>query len=489
MKILMVASEAAPFIKTGGLGDVVGSLPKELARQGVDVRVVIPKYQAIPWEYRQKMQHIGYKYIPLGWRNQYMGVETLEKDGVTYYFIDNEYYFNGDYIYGDYDMEKFTFFSKAALEMLPMIDFYPDVIHCHDWQTAVIPVLWDANFRYRPGYENIKTVYTIHNLRFQGVHNKDFANSLLGIPWDYFSNDKIGKNKDANYMKAGIVFANIVGTVSPSYKEEICTPQFGEGLDWALASRGDNLKAILNGIDYIECSPVTSPFIPMNYNADTFTHGKPESKKALQQRMNWEQKPDTPIISMVTRLTSQKGLDLVISSLDRLMQRDLQFVILGTGDPHYEGALRDFAYRYGDKMRACITFSNELSHLIYAGSDMFLMPSSFEPCGLGQLIALNFGTLPIVHEVGGLKDTILSYNEETGEGNGFSFKPFNCRDMIYTIDRAINFYHSPKLWEKIVKRAMKCDYSWGKSAKEYIDLYNELTGIKVQSEELTEVVQ
>ena len=486
MKILMCASECAPFVKTGGLGDVVGSLPKELANQGVDVRVVMPKYQVISQEFKEQMKFLGNIYVPVGWRSQYCGVFSLILDNVTYYFLDNEYYFNGDCIYGDYDLEKFAFFSRAVLEILPLIDFEPDCIHCHDWQTAILPAIYDAIFKGKEKYKDIKTIFTIHNLKFQGVHNIEFANDVLGLPWSYFSNDKIGRNSDANFMKGGIVFANYVTTVSPTYAEEIKTQNFGEGLDWALKARGEDLKAILNGIDYTNNSPETSPYIAENYNADNFVDRKWKSKIALQRRMNWQENPNIPIISMVTRLTSQKGLDLVLQGMDRLMRRKMQFVILGTGDRKYEDALRYFADRYGDKFRACICFDNELAHQIYAGSDMFLMPSGFEPCGLGQMIALNFGSLPIVHETGGLKDTIHSYNEETGEGNGFSFTPFNAHNMIYTIDRALGFYNSPLLWQKIVRQAMVCDYSWGKSAKKYIELYEELVGNKEKGEEIGE---
>ncbi|GHV16298.1 glycogen synthase [Clostridia bacterium] len=474
MKVLMVTPEAEPFAKTGGLGDVLGALPKALAAGGVETCVVMPKYQVIPEEYKVKMEFVGHIDVNLSWRVQYCGVFRLAIDKVTYYFIDNEYYFLGDSIYGDYDLERFAFFSKAALSILPLIDFFPDIIHCHDWQTGVIPAILDAQFRHDDRYKNIRTVYTIHNMRFQGVHNIDFINGLLDLPSSYYTNDRIGKHGDANFMKAGIVFANHITTVSPTYSEEIRRPQYGEGLDWLLNSKADSnqLKGILNGIDYDIYSPSNTPHIEHKYDKETFVEGKAENKKLLQKRLNLPVRADVPIIAMVTRLTSQKGLDLVIHAMERLVKRDLQLVILGTGDAHYEGALRHFAYHHGDKVSANIMFSNELSHKIYAGSDMFLMPSLFEPCGLGQMIALSFGTLPIVRETGGLKDTVSSYNENTGKGNGFSFAPYNANDMIYTIDRALNIYKSPKLWQKITRSAMSCDYSWKNSAKHYIDIYN-----------------
>ena len=363
-----------------------------------------------------------------------------------------------------------------------MIDFMPDVLHCHDWQAAMIPALWEANFSHCAEYENIKTMFTIHNLKYQGVATIEYANDVLGLPWEYFAEDKIGWNGEANFMKAGIVFANYVSTVSPTYAEEIKTSGFGEGLDWALASRGDDLKAILNGICYENNSPQTSPHIAQAYGINDFHEKKWKNKIALQQRMNWQENPNVPIIAMVTRLTSQKGLDLVLEAFERLMQRNVQFVVLGTGDRQYEEALQHFAHHHGDKFRACLCFDKELADQIYAGSDMFLMPSGFEPCGLGQLIALKFGSLPIVHETGGLKDTIYSYNEETGKGNGFSFSPYSAHNMIYTIDRALEIYNSPLLWQKIMRNAMGCNHSWEASAARYADLYRELVGFKYNIE-------
>jgi starch synthase len=469
----MIAPEAEPFAKTGGLGDVLWSLPKALSEQA-EVRVIIPKYQIIPEQYKDRMEFLGYTYVNLNWRSQYCGVFKLVLGNVTYYFIDNEYYFSGARMYGNYDLERYAFFSKACLEILPLIDFFPDIIHCHDWQTGLVPVLLDAHFKWDERYSKIKTVFTIHNLKFQGVHNKNFINDLLGLPDYYYTNDRMGKFGDANFMKGGIVFANYVTTVSPSYSEEIRQPAFGEGLDWLIGAKSDNLSGILNGVDYDVYSPQNNENIAFKYDKDNFAEGKRENKKALQEKLGLPIREDAPVISMVTRLTPQKGLDLLIQGMDRLMQRDLQLIILGTGDAEYENAMNHFAYHHSEKVRACIFFSQELAHQIYAGSDMFLMPSLYEPCGLGQIISLAFGTLPIVRETGGLKDTVTSYNEHTGEGNGFSFNPYNPNDMIYTIDRALNIYKSPRLWEKIVHTAMECDFSWSRSAKQYMEIYNKI---------------
>lgn len=486
LKVLMVTSEAEPFAKTGGLGDVLGGLPKALAGMGgkfdangdvcsdVDIRVIMPKYAAIPQQFKSKMKFVGKTEVALGWRTQYCGVMSLVHNGVTFYFIDNEYYFGGESIYEFRDFERFTFFSKGVLAALPVIDFFPDVMHCHDWQTGIIPMLLDAEYRADERYAGIKTMYTIHNLAYQGIHGVEFVDDLLRLPREYYGEDKMGFKGNMNCMKAGIVFADYVSTVSPTYAEEIKTAEYGEGLEWLIRERSSDFGGILNGVDYQRYSPKNNTSIPCRYDCETFAEGKAANKRALQERMGLPINPEIPVISMVTRLTSQKGVDLVIKAMARLSQRDFQLIVLGTGDVDYENALRSFEYQYRDKMRACIMFSNELSHHMYAGSDMFLMPSLYEPCGLGQVISLAFGTLPIVRETGGLTDTVTSYNEVTGEGNGFSFAPYNENDMVYTIDRALNIYRSPLLWQKIVRAAMECDYSWGVSAKHYMKIYKEL---------------
>jgi starch synthase len=471
MRVLMAASEAEPFVKTGGLGDVMGALPKAIDKKGVDVRVILPKYECIPTKFKQQMEFIGHTNVHLNWRVQYCGIFKLVYCNVTYYFIDNEYYFSGSNVYGDYDLERFTFFSKAVLEVLPIIDFFPDIIHCHDWQTGIIPVLLEAQFKWDERYMPIKTVFTIHNLKYQGIHGIDFVNDLLSLPKYYYSNDKIGKFDTANFMKAGIVFSNFITTVSPSYANEIKQPEFGEGLDWLIGSKSHYLGGIINGIDYDIYSPSKSKFIEHKYDYKNFSANKTKNKLELQQQLGLPQNEDIPLIAMVSRLTSQKGLDLISSGMNALMGMDIQLVVLGTGDQYYENMFLHNAWLYSNKLSANITFSDNLAHKIYAGADIFLMPSQYEPCGLGQLIAMAFGAIPIVHEVGGLKDTVIPYNEFTQEGNGFSFKPFSTEDMIYTIKRAVEFYHDKKVWNNLVKTAMRCDFSWSVSASHYINIY------------------
>jgi len=472
----MVSPEVEPFAKTGGLGDVLGSLPKELARLGHDVRVMMPKYGVIPEKYQKEMVFIDKTYTKVAWRDQYVGAYELKKDGVIYYFLDNEYYFKNGGIYsGDYDLERFSFFSRASLEILQTINFFPDILHCHDWQAAAIPVLWEYFYSWQKDYKDIKTVFTIHNLRFQGEHCIPHINDLLGLPLHYFAADKVGVgNGDANLIKAGIVFADFVTTVSPTYAREIMTPEFGEGLDRVLRSKEFKLGGILNGIDYSVYSPKKNKSVNYNYETYSAVEGKALNKKTLQKKLGLPVRDDIPLISIVSRLTSQKGIDIILYALNELMGEDVQFVVLGTGDANFENSFKHFAWIYKEKFSANISFSNKLSHQIYAGSDMFLMPSLYEPCGLGQLIALSYGTIPIVRETGGLKDTVSSYNEETGEGNGFSFAPYNAGDMMWTIRRALEFYKDKKVWNKIVESAMQSDYSWTASAGHYINIYDGL---------------
>lgn len=477
MNILMLSSEVAPFAKSGGLGDVLGALPQNLAAQGNDVRVMLPKYGLIADEFVSEMNFELYTYVPVGWRNKYCGVFSIKKAGVTYYFIDNEYYFGEKCLYKWDDLERFSFFDKAALEVLTKIDFKPDVIHCNDWQTGAVPVILEAYFKQNDFYKDIKTVYTIHNLKYQGIYSIDAVKDFLSLGDEYFTDDKLEFHGCANLMKAGIVYSNVVTTVSPTYAQEIKTQTGGERLDGLLSARGNALYGILNGIDYKEYNPKTDKHLRYNYGIRDVIDGKKKNKMALQEQLGLPVDGEKVMIGLVSRLVDQKGLDIIAEAMGELMNLDMQFVILGTGDERYEQMFRHYAGCNPDKVSANITFSNELAHRIYAASDLFLMPSLFEPCGLGQLIALSYGTIPVVRETGGLKDTIKSYNEFTGEGNGFSFYAPDAHDMTFTIKRAISFFADKAVWKKLCQKAMKEDFSWTESAKEYLKIYSNLTGM------------
>jgi len=474
LKVLIAASEAAPFIKTGGLADVAGSLPKELLKKGIDVRVIIPKYSGIPEKYRENMKYIGYTFVQLGWRNQYCGVSEYVHEGVTFYFIDNEYYFKRDGIYGYYDeAEMFGFFCKAVLESIKVTGFHPDIIHCNDWQTGFIPALARLNYSWDQIYSRIKFVYTIHNLQYQGVFPSSVLGDILGIGYENFTADKLEFEGCVNFMKAGLVYSDLLTTVSPSYAEEIRMPYYGEGLDGLLNARKDQLSGIINGLDYDEYNPETDKLIYKNYSISDFRN-KSFNKRSLQRDLGLPEKTDVPVLSLISRLAPQKGIELVGHIIEELAHMDIQFVILGTGEAEYEDLFRHMAWKYPDKISANIMFNNKLSHRIYAGSDMFLMPSKFEPCGLSQLISLRYGTIPIVRETGGLKDTVMPFNEFTNEGNGFGFENYNAHDMLYTIQRAERYFQDKKIWHMLVKRSMEMDNSWGKSAEKYMELYGKL---------------
>ncbi len=479
MKVLFASSEAAPFIKTGGLGDVAGSLPKTLCEKNVDARVILPLYKCISQEYRDKMEYITNIYIDIAWRKQYCGIFRLVHNDVTYYFIDNEFYFSGDkpYDFIHLDAEKFVFFSKAIVSILPTIDFRPDVIHCNDWQTGAVPVILDT-CRNNEFYRGIKTVMTIHNLKFQGRWGMKEIKDILGIDDYYFTDDKLEYYTDANLLKGGMVYADKITTVSETYANEICTSEYGEGLDSLLSARRGDLWGIVNGISYEDWNSGTDKFIYNNYTAHNIVSGKQKNKTALQKELGLEVNPDKMMIGIVSRLTDQKGLDLVAYVMDRLTEGGIQLVILGTGDEKYENLFRHYAWQCPQNVASCIYFSNEMSHKIYAACDAFLMPSRFEPCGLSQLISLKYGTVPIVRETGGLKDTVIPYNEYTGEGNGFSFTNYNADDMLHVIYYAMDIYYNRrKEWNSIARGGMKCDYSWNTSAEKYISLYREITGI------------
>ncbi len=478
MKILFATSEAAPFAKTGGLGDVAGTLPAELNAQGADVRVIMPLYNCIPQEYKDRMTYINHIYIDMAWRKQYCGVFELEHNGAKYYFIDNKFYFGGNhpYSYIHEDIEKFVFFSKAVLSILPTIDFRPDLINCNDWQTGAIPVFLDI-FQDNPFFRGIKTVMTIHNLKFQGRWGLKGVQDVMGISDYYFTNDKLEYYKDANLLKGGIVYSDKVSTVSESYAHEITTPEYGEGLNGLLYARRNDLVGIVNGISYSEYNPETDSMIYEKYNKDNIFTKKAENKRRLQEELNLPQSPDKFMIGIVSRLTDQKGFDILAQVLEEICQSDIQIVVLGTGDEHFENMFRHFAWKYPEKISANIYFSNDLAHKIYAGCDAFLMPSRFEPCGLSQLISMRYGTIPIVRETGGLKDTVIPYNEYDGVGTGFSFKQYSSQDMLHVIRYAHSIYCNTDAWNGIIKNALEVDYSWNVSAKKYIKMYRDLIGI------------
>lgn len=473
MKILFAASECMPFVKTGGLADVIGALPKEIIKTGADIRVILPLYRAIGQEVRERLEHVTYFYINLGWRRQYVGIEKLVNDGVTFYFIDNEQYFGRDYIYGKGgdEGERFAFFSKAVLEAISKIDFVPDVLNCHDWQTGLIPVLFKAQYQALPLYKDIKTVFTIHNLQFQGLYPIHMTEELLSLgDWAYTA-DNLEFYGQASFIKGGIVFADRVTTVSPTYAEEILSPYYGERLDGLLRSRKPFLSGILNGIDTIEYDPESDALIDYNYTAETFDV-KVQNKLALQKELGLNEDANAPVIGIVSRLSSQKGFDLIERVLDGIMATGAQLVVLGMGESKYVDLFGWAQWKYAGRLAACFQMNHGLAHRIYAGADLFLMPSMFEPCGLSQLISLRYGTLPIVRETGGLRDTVLAYNEFTGDGNGFSFFNYNAHDMLYVIERATDLYKNKReIFKGLAVRAMKGEYGWDQSAKKYLELY------------------
>jgi starch synthase len=470
MKVLYAASEALPFMASGGLGDVAGSLPQALRKRLIGCRVVMPLYDTIRQDLKDSMKFITHISVPVAWRRQYCGIFEAKAGGVIYYLIDNQYYFKRDTIYGHYDdAERFAFFSRAVLEIIPYIDFKPDIIHCNDWQTALTPVYYSAMYANSPGYENIKTVFTIHNIQYQGVYGKEILEDVLGIPAD--KSDLLEYDGCVNFMKGAIECANKVTTVSPSYADEILDPWYSHGLDTILNERRFKLTGILNGIDVDSYNPETDKSLRENYSYADLS-GKKLDKEDLQQIMGLPVRDDVPIIGMVTRLVSHKGLDLVKAILDELLSTSaMQLVVLGSGDYEYESFFRDIAAKYPDKVGLRIGFIPDLARKIYAGCDMFLMPSKSEPCGLSQMVSLRYGTVPIVRETGGLRDSITDCGD--GVGNGFTFKSYNAHDMLDAIRRGLTLYYNGD-WTALTKRALECDFSWGRSANAYIKLYKAL---------------
>ncbi|SFJ59561.1 starch synthase [Terrisporobacter glycolicus] len=477
MKILYVTAECWPFVKTGGLGDVSYALPKALKKEGADIRIIMPKYSTIPTYLKDKFKPIAEFSVKVGWRNQYCGIETMELDGVTFYFIDNEFYFKRSdepsiYGHGD-DPERFAFFSNAVLSSMEKLNFYPDVMNLNDWHTGMIPLLLKEDYGHLKKYKNIKTVYTIHNLQYQGIFNKDMIRNVFDISYDYFNNGDIEFYGKVNFMKAGIVFAHKVTTVSKTYVEEIQTPFYGEGLDGLLKSKSYKLEGILNGIDYDLNNPATDKAIFEKFDVSCI-HKKLQNKIKLQEILGLEVNPNIPLVGIVSRLTSQKGLDLINYMMPEIMRENLQMVVLGTGEHQYQSMFNYYNSNFSNKLSARITFDSAFAQQIYAACDIFLMPSLYEPCGIGQMLAMRYGSIPIVRETGGLKDTVTPYNQYTGEGNGFSFTNYNAHEMFFTLQKAITLYQDKSIWNNLIINAMNTDNSWKKSAQDYMRIFNGL---------------
>lgn len=474
MKLLFAVSEAIPFVKTGGLADVAGTLPAALFKAGVDARVILPKYRDIDPKWKAQMQHIADFYVTMGWRRQYCGVESIVHQDVIYYFIDNEFYFARDAVYGSgpEEGERFGFFCRAVLEALPHISFFPDVLHCNDWQTGMIPALLKIQYAHLPQYGRVKTVFTIHNLKFQGVFDWRQIDELFGLGARYYTPDYLEFYGSISFMKGGLVFADAVSTVSPTYALEIQSPYYGERLDGLLRTRSVALTGILNGIDYSLWNPACDPAIAAPYGADELS-GKAACKAALQKELGLPQE-DVAIIAIVSRLTEQKGLDLVERVLDEMMNLPIQLVVVGQGETHYHELLLWAQWRYQNKVAVRFEYNERLAHRVYAGADLFLMPSRFEPCGLSQLIALRYGTVPLVRETGGLRDTVEPYNKYSDEGTGFSFANYNAHELLFTLQRSMEYYLDHKLWARLMQRGMAADFGWDRSATRYLALYASL---------------
>lgn len=477
MKILFAASEAVPFIKSGGLADVIGSLPRALQEQGIEVRIILPKYEEIPLEFRQQMKLVKEFGTYVGWRNQYSGLQELVVDGLHYYFIDNEFYFkrSGLYGYGD-DAERFIYFSRAICEALAHMDWQPDLIHCHDWQTGLVPFMLRNHYGHLEQYQQIRTMFTIHNLKYQGHFSQELLKDLLGVGDSYFTAEGLEFYGGGSCMKGALLYSDVITTVSESYAEEIKTAYYGENLDGVLRARAGDLFGIVNGLDNDFFDPMKDPRIPVKFRNSL--PKKRQNKTALQQELGLPVGADIPMIGLVSRLVEQKGLDLIERVLDEILQLDLQFVVLGTGEWKYEQLFKQAAERYPDKMSTHIRFQEELAHKIYAASDMFLMPSQFEPCGLGQLIAFRYRSVPLVRETGGLKDTVIPFNEFTGEGTGFSFANYNAHELLFTIQRAVGFMQDPEVWPRIIANIAKTDFGWAQAAKQYKELYSQLLPVE-----------
>lgn len=482
-KILFVASESVPFIKTGGLADVVGTLPKMFDSEQYDVRVMIPNYTCIPQQYRSQFEYVTHFYMDMGWFKEpfYVGIMKMMYEGITYYFVDNEYYFSGWAPYGTmrFDIEKFCFFSKAVLSILPVIDFRPDIIHCHDWQSGLIPVFLKSLFSNQSFFKEVKTIMTIHNLKFQGIWDIRTIQGITGLPEYLFTPDKLEYYQDANMLKGGLVYADYITTVSETYAKEIQRPEYGEGLDGLLRARSHELCGILNGIDYDTYDPVQDESLYQNYSVRNFRSEKVKNKRGLQKQLDLEVDDKKFMIGIISRLTDQKGLDLIDWVINEICDEKVQLVIVGTGEAQYENMLKHYQWLMPERISANIYYSEELAHKLYAAADALLMPSRFEPCGLAQLMALRYGTVPMVRETGGLKDTVQPYNEDEKIGTGFTFTNYNADEMLAMVRYAKEIYFNHKRdWYQIIERGMNADFSWHTSAKKYEELYEHLIAMK-----------
>lgn len=481
MNILFATSEAVPLAKTGGLADVAGALPKALCGRGADTRIIMPKYEDIPWHYLEHFETVDVFSVQLGWRMQYCGILKGVVDGIVFYLIDNEYYFRRRGLYGyEDDPERFVFFCSAVMEAVRRLDFRPDIIHCHDWQTGLIPFLKRTRYAFDPAFAGTRTVFTIHNLKYQGVTGKEQMMDLIGMGPEIFDDYGIGHNDAANCMKGGLQFADKLTTVSETYAHEIQNPFYGEGFDGLLRWRAGDLSGIVNGIDTELFDPMNDPAIDTPYRNSLSR--KRRNKLALQRELGLPESEEIPVIGIVSRLVEQKGFDLIERVFGELLDEPVQFAVLGSGDWRYEEMFRYAATHRRDKIAAWLGYDDGLARRIYAGSDMYLMPSLFEPCGLSQLLALRYRTVPIVRETGGLVDTVRPYNEYTGEGNGFSFSSYNAHDMLYTIRRALALYRDEQTWKSIVLNGTRDDYSWSRSAKAYLAIYEQLAPKRKEQE-------
>lgn len=481
LRVLYAIFEADPFIKTGGLGDMGGSLPAAVCKTGVDMRLILPKMASIPDEYKARMKTVAEFRVPLGWRQQYCGIQMLKENGVTCYFIDNEYYFKRPRLYSyEDDGERIAFFSKAIVESLRYLPgFFPHILHCNDWHTALSPVFLREHYMGMPRYAQVRTVLSVHNLKFQGIFPRKYLSDVLGFSDNSAAAEQLAFYDVINYLKGGLCYSDRLTTVSPTYSAEIRTAYFGEYMDEIFRRRSDVLTGILNGIDESRNSPATNDFLWKKYDISTVKEGKAANKAALQEMLGLPQAPDVPLLVIISRLTEQKGPDLILGILGELMRENIQLAVLGVGDRKYEDDFRYYQSILPDKVRACITFDTPLSNKFYAAADMLLMPSRFEPCGLSQMIAMGYGTIPIVRETGGLADSIIAYNQYEDTGDGFSFANYNAHELLFTIKHALDIYtNRPKSWDALVLRAMRKDFSWASSAKKYASLYHELAAQK-----------
>lgn len=477
-KVLFVSSEAMPYVKTGGLADVAGVLPRYFDKSKYDVRVILPKFACMDECFLPELKFLCHFYVILNWRKQYAGIFEAEYKGIHYYFVDNEFYFSGPSLYNNIyeDVEKFAFFSKAVLESLTFIDFVPNIIHCHDWQTGLLPVFLHTSYGDDVFYAGIKTVFSIHNMKFQGRWRIEEVMDITGLPAQIFNSEALEAYGEANYLKGGVVYADAVSTVSPTYADEIMSPEGGEGLHGLMNYRKDHLYGIINGLDYEEFDPMTDSYLYENFSKENVEAGKRQNKQELQKEMGLKASDDVMLIGIVSRMSHQKGFDLINYVMEEILcTMDVQFVVLGTGEERYENSFKYFENKYPGKLVVHIGYSEELAHKIYAGCDAFLMPSLFEPCGLSQMMAMRYGTIPIVRETGGLKDTVAAYNEYDNTGTGFSFRNYNAHEMLHVINYAYKIYKKyPERWKIIIANAMEQDFSWNASARKYEEMYENI---------------